>query len=373
MTAQILAHNVTAFAAPFDSSKTNVAEPTPTQMANGFLPNVDNVTAEHHNFLGNTSTSLIWLMQKLGLMLPFNPDGLGLSKVAIKKGGVISIEDSVTGETKFYVANSDRAVGFGDPSLDPTNFSIINFGTIATYTDPYSDGGGTADAITGTYNSMIYPVLKDGLRLTVDIPSPNLTTAPTFQPTLNGSTQTARVIQKRGANGSLIPLAPGDLVGVCVFTYHLGATIWELLNPPRHQVLPGSVIVWAGATAPAGYLQLPNALANVSRTAYADLFSAIGTQWGVGDGATTFGLPWLPAAYAILQAAGMAGVGAQTIGQVINHIHTVPFNFGSTLGGTSLNANGNTIGSSAYTTNNPTGGGAANLAAGVGFMLCIKY
>lgn len=367
MTAQNLAHNIKAFSAPFDSSRTNVSEPSPTQMANGFMPNVDNVMAEHHNFLGNTSTTLIWLMQKLGLMLPFNPDGGGLSQVAIRKGGIITIEDAATGETKFYVALDDVAAGFGDPSLDPTNFALVNFETIATYTDPYSDAGGTVDAITGTYNTMIYPVLKDGLRLTVDITSPNLTTTPTFQPTLNGSTQSARVIKKMSPSGTLVALAPGDMIGVCTLSYHIGSTEWELLNPLCHQVLPGTVIAWAGGNTPNGYLALPNSLTNISRTTYSALFAQIGTAWGVGDGSTTFGLPWLPASYAILQSLGMAGgVGAQTTGVVKAHTHTTTVGGGAGYGQPS-----GAVPASASNTGST--GGTANLAAGVGFKLCIKY
>lgn len=51
----------------------------------------------------------------------------------------------------------------------------------------------------------------------------------------------------------------------------------------------GTLIPYIGTTVPTGYL-LANG-AEVSRTKYADLFAAIGTKFGVGDGATTFGLP----------------------------------------------------------------------------------
>lgn len=51
----------------------------------------------------------------------------------------------------------------------------------------------------------------------------------------------------------------------------------------------GTLIPYIGTTVPTGYL-LANG-AKVSRTKYADLFAAIGTKFGVGDGATTFGLP----------------------------------------------------------------------------------
>lgn len=51
----------------------------------------------------------------------------------------------------------------------------------------------------------------------------------------------------------------------------------------------GSVIHVAMAAAPIGFLKANGAA--VSRTAYANLFAAIGTNFGAGDGATTFNLP----------------------------------------------------------------------------------
>ena len=51
----------------------------------------------------------------------------------------------------------------------------------------------------------------------------------------------------------------------------------------------GSVIYYAGNTSPTGYLKANGAA--ISRTTYADLFSAIGTTFGAGDGSTTFLVP----------------------------------------------------------------------------------
>jgi microcystin-dependent protein len=53
--------------------------------------------------------------------------------------------------------------------------------------------------------------------------------------------------------------------------------------------LIGSIISYAGISVPAGYLLCDGTA--VSRTTYADLFAAIGTSWGAGDGSTTFNLP----------------------------------------------------------------------------------
>lgn len=54
-------------------------------------------------------------------------------------------------------------------------------------------------------------------------------------------------------------------------------------------VSPGAVMFFARNSAPTGYLKANGAA--VSRTAYAALFAAIGTTFGVGDGFNTFNLP----------------------------------------------------------------------------------
>lgn len=54
--------------------------------------------------------------------------------------------------------------------------------------------------------------------------------------------------------------------------------------------IPSGVISgYAGTTPPAGWLWCNGSL--YSRTTYADLFAAVGTKWGAGDGSTTFGVP----------------------------------------------------------------------------------
>lgn len=54
-------------------------------------------------------------------------------------------------------------------------------------------------------------------------------------------------------------------------------------------VLAGTVAYFGASSAPSGWLKANGAA--VSRSAYAALFLAIGTTYGVGDGSTTFNLP----------------------------------------------------------------------------------
>lgn len=52
---------------------------------------------------------------------------------------------------------------------------------------------------------------------------------------------------------------------------------------------PGVVTAYAGSVAPQGWLFCDGAA--ISRTTYANLFAAIGTAYGAGDGSSTFNLP----------------------------------------------------------------------------------
>ena len=51
----------------------------------------------------------------------------------------------------------------------------------------------------------------------------------------------------------------------------------------------GTVMSWSNSTIPSGFLECDGSA--VSRTTYADLFAVISTDYGTGDGSTTFNLP----------------------------------------------------------------------------------
>ena len=60
----------------------------------------------------------------------------------------------------------------------------------------------------------------------------------------------------------------------------------------KESVLPAGLIApYAGTSAPTDWLACDGAA--VSRTTYSRLFTAISTTWGVGDGSTTFNVPFL--------------------------------------------------------------------------------
>ena len=75
----------------------------------------------------------------------------------------------------------------------------------------------------------------------------------------------------------------------------------------------GSIMMYAAVSAPTGYLLCDGS--NVSRTTYSVLFAAISTNYGVGDGSTTFGVPNLEARFPIGYDAStylLAGTGGAT-------------------------------------------------------------
>jgi microcystin-dependent protein len=100
-------------------------------------------------------------------------------------------------------------------------------------------------------------------------------------------------------------------------------------------MLPGMMIPYAAAAIPMGYFLCDGQA--VSRTTYAALFAAIGTTYGIGDGATTFNIPDCRGR-AVIGAGTGAGLTPRARGDVggteaglIEHLHTL-----SQLGRTEL-------------------------------------
>lgn len=75
-------------------------------------------------------------------------------------------------------------------------------------------------------------------------------------------------------------------------THALGTTwslAWTKADADDAFTPSGSIMMYAGATAPTGWLVCDGT--PVSRTIYAALFGAISTRYGTGDGSNTFNLP----------------------------------------------------------------------------------
>jgi len=87
----------------------------------------------------------------------------------------------------------------------------------------------------------------------------------------------------------------------------------------------GTVSMWSGtaSSVPTGYLLCDGSA--VSRVTYTDLFNAIGTAHGAGDGSTTFNLPNLRNRFVVGEGTSyaLAATGGSADATLVSHSHTV--------------------------------------------------
>lgn len=84
----------------------------------------------------------------------------------------------------------------------------------------------------------------------------------------------------------------------------------------------GTISAYGGASAPSGWLLCDGSA--VSRTTYADLFTALGTTFGTGDGSTTFNVPDLRGRFPLGVAAAGTGSTLGGSGGSLDHVHSGP-------------------------------------------------
>lgn len=142
----------------------------------------------------------------------------------------------------------------------------------------------------------------------------------------------------------------------------------------------GMMVAFGGATPPNGWILCQGQA--ISRTTYAGLFTAIGTNYGSGDGSTTFNVPNMQGQVA----AGIGGTLGLTLGQEIGEVnHTLTINeipahthnVGDTNGcqtGSNANEVVDSSGAPGQFITSSTGGGAAhnNIQPSVGINWIIK-
>lgn len=146
------------------------------------------------------------------------------------------MDDIATGLTDSINVDGTKAFEANQPM---GGFKLTGMGTGSAATDSvtlgqvqagranWSDGGGTADAITASYTPAVTSV-TDGDLFYVRATAANATTTPTFTP--NSGTVTARTIVKNGN----VALAAGDIAGdghELHLRYRSSDTKYELLNP----------------------------------------------------------------------------------------------------------------------------------------------
>lgn len=178
------------------------------------------------------------------------------------------------------------------------------------------------------------------------------------------------------AGGANITLANGDVIRwrkmhdsnaewKMVGGVKADGTAWVASNIPA-----GTVIWFAANSPPSGFLKANGAA--VSRTTYAALFAAIGTTYGVGDGATTFNLPDLRGEFVRGLDDGRGvdsgrGIGTAQADDVKSHNHTIPQAALAVASGGNSGAGAG----AGYATANT--GGTETRPRNIALLACIKF
>jgi microcystin-dependent protein len=111
---------------------------------------------------------------------------------------------------------------------------------------------------------------------------------------------------------------PVTFTGTFLFQGTTYNAVLVVTAPGKDPTMPaGTIILFAGSSPPAGYLACDGSA--VSRTTYANLFAAIGTAWGAGDGSTTFNVPDLRGRSAVGVSPGGLGTDRPTARVLASH------------------------------------------------------
>ncbi len=100
-------------------------------------------------------------------------------------------------------------------------------------------------------------------------------------------------------------------------------------------VPPGAMVGWGSTSIPTGWLLCDGSA--ISRSTYADLFGAISTTYGAGNGSTTFNIPDARQRFLLGKAASGTGSSLAGTGGAIDHTHTVPAHYHAMGTGADLN------------------------------------
>jgi microcystin-dependent protein len=127
-------------------------------------------------------------------------------------------------------------------------------------------------------------------------------------------------------NGSANISIPVTIDNLSVTTAKIADGAVNQAKASNMLVPSGAIMAFAMNSAPAGWLQANGAA--VSRTTYDDLFAAISTTYGVGNGSTTFNLPDLRGYFVRGSGTNSDGTASGTFGQkqadaLGSHTHTI--------------------------------------------------
>lgn len=237
-----------------------------------------------------------------------NMGGLLANAITYELGELASVANNdSTANARLYLAaaNSAGTAKFVDVGIPPTNGSVTNvmigLGTGGAGSGITEDrmnvfsafnSGGTGDTnVTFSVRSAFNhggsgATATNGANVSIGFNTQNsaANAAIVFYGAGTGATVgTKSGLRVHGTNGAnLAPIAANVLMQSTI-----GNGVGS--NDAAPLVPVGSILIWPETTAPSGWL-LSDGTA-ISRTTYAGLFALIGTDYGAGDGSTTFALP----------------------------------------------------------------------------------
>ena len=237
-----------------------------------------------------------------------NMGGLLANAITYELGELASVANNdSTANARLYLAaaNSAGTAKFVDVGIPPTNGSVTNvmigLGTGGAGSGITEDrmnvfsvfnSGGTGDtnvtfAVRSAFNhGGSGATATNGANVSIGFNTQNsaANASIVFYGAGTGATVgTKSGLRVHGTNGAnLAPIAANVLMQSTV-----GNGVGS--NDAAPLVPVGSILIWPETTAPSGWL-LSDGTA-ISRTTYAGLFALIGTDYGAGDGSTTFALP----------------------------------------------------------------------------------
>lgn len=135
------------------------------------------------------------------------------------------------GETHWYTVPGTTLKSHVANVSNPHGVTLAQVGMTNALIEPYSDAGGTTSAYTGSY-TMIGAVIGDGTRLQLDITpvGTNAITAPTFNPSINGTPHGAKTIYKL-STAAVVAIGVAELPVYADLRYSTALTGWVLMNP----------------------------------------------------------------------------------------------------------------------------------------------
>lgn len=190
------------------------------------------------------------------------------------------------------VGTADDTAGILSPGADGEVLTIVS-GVPAWDEAPSGGGSGIPETLIDAEGDLIYgsaddtaarlPIGSNGEVLSVSGGAPSWEALPEIPDALvvdDGSTEVDPVsrLNVSGAGGVEVDLTDDGS----------GEASLEV-DGSALALPPGIIQPYGGSSAPTGYLLCDGSA--VSRTTYADLFAAIGTAYGAGNGTTTFNLP----------------------------------------------------------------------------------